>query len=174
VIVELSRIQDEPLTFREELELAEERLGAEQVTRPFQVLLEGVVRRSVSGYHIEGRIEGAGGVSCARCLEEVTWSSDETFAIELRPSAKAPEEEEVGLTEGDLVVSFLDSDSIDLAEVAAEQVLLALPMRVLCKPSCAGLCPRCGGNLNVEGDCRCEPEVDPRWETLRKAWDRSS
>jgi uncharacterized protein len=42
----------------------------------------------------------------------------------------------------------------------------ALPMSVLCRDDCAGLCPRCGADLN-EGSCDCtDDEMDPRWAAL--------
>ena len=63
---------------------------------------------------------------------------------------------------------------LELSDVAAEQVLLALPMRIICDEACAGLCPRCGNNRNVEGACRCEPEVDPRWDAIRGLADRGT
>ncbi|MBD3871697.1 MAG: DUF177 domain-containing protein, partial [Acidobacteria bacterium] len=49
---------------------------------------------------------------------------------------------ELGLNEDELDVAFLEGDTLDFAELAAEQILLALPMRVVCDESCAGLCPR--------------------------------
>ena len=61
----------------------------------------------------------------------------------------------------------MTDEVLDLSDMAAEQVLLALPMRVVCAEECAGLCPQCGGNRNLEGACRCEPETDPRWAALR-------
>ena len=40
--------------------------------------------------------------------------------------------------------------------------------KILCRPDCAGLCPRCGVRLEqgVEHGCG-EEEADPRWEKLR-------
>jgi len=47
-----------------------------------------------------------------------------------------------------------------------EAVLMSLPMQPLCSPTCQGLCPRCGANLN-EGPHICEvEEIDPRWAAL--------
>ena len=40
--------------------------------------------------------------------------------------------------------------SIDLSEVVHDEAVLALPMTPLCRPDCAGLCPVCGTDLNVE------------------------
>jgi len=56
---------------------------------------------------------------------------------------------------------------LDLTEAVRQYALLALPMKPLCRPDCAGLCPTCGYNLN-EGACDCPPQgADPRWSKLR-------
>ena len=49
----------------------------------------------------------------------------------------------------------------------ADGVLLAMPLRVLCKVECAGLCAICGADLNSQ-TCSCVVEtVDERWSALR-------
>ena len=63
-------------------------------------------------------------------------------------------------------MSFLEGNEIDLLELAAEQILLTLPMRILCDEACAGLCPTCGANRNAGTACDCQPEIDPRWQAL--------
>ena len=58
--------------------------------------------------------------------------------------------------------------AIDLAEDVRQTVLLAVPLKLLCKDECRGLCPRCGADLNKES-CRCSPEtLDARWAPLRE------
>jgi uncharacterized protein len=55
---------------------------------------------------------------------------------------------------------------LDVAAWARDAVAEALPMSVLCREDCAGLCPRCGADLN-EGSCDCtDDEMDPRWAAL--------
>ncbi len=56
-------------------------------------------------------------------------------------------------------------DELDLAPLARDAIVLELPMAPLCRPDCAGLCPRCGANLN-EGACGCVAPRDPRWANL--------
>jgi len=56
--------------------------------------------------------------------------------------------------------------TLDLAPTVREELILALPHFVECRPDCRGLCPRCGGNLN-DGPCGCAPAGDPRWDALR-------
>jgi uncharacterized protein len=54
--------------------------------------------------------------------------------------------------EDDAVYMIDGHHEIDLAEAVREHVLLNLPLRPLCRPDCAGLCPVCGKNLN-QGPC---------------------
>jgi uncharacterized protein len=46
-----------------------------------------------------------------------------------------------------------------------EQVELQVPIRLLCREECRGLCPQCGADWNTE-QCSCPPPIDPRWESL--------
>ena len=74
-----------------------------------------------------------------------------------------------------MVVGYYDGDRLDLGEVVREQVLLALPLKPLCREDCRGLCPRCGQNRNL-GPCGCPPPEepgDPRLEPLRKLVDKN-
>ena len=80
------------------------------------------------------------------------------------------------------LVTFLNDDlsdeyvlvenyQIDLDKLLREDILLRIPSKVLCDPSCKGLCPKCGKDLN-EGECNCDfHSVDPRLEALRNLID---
>jgi len=62
--------------------------------------------------------------------------------------------------EGALTIG--DDVHLDLSPVVREDMLVSLPIRVLCRPDCKGLCSQCGKNWN-EGPCDCQDEVlDPR------------
>jgi len=166
VKIDLTELEREPRGFDEELSVDPERLACDQVTAPMRVRLEGEVRPHGEIFTVAGscRIEGL--IACSRCLEAVPWRVDEEFSVEYRRPVSLPLEEDQGLAADDLDVAFLDDDVLDLSELAAEQILLALPMRVVCDESCRGLCPRCGANRNRDGACDCEPEIDPRWRAL--------
>lgn len=163
--IDVSQIQHEPLRFDEEVVVDATRLDPDQVAGSMKVRLQGEVRRQGSVFSVSGRCSADGQLSCSRCLEPVAWNVGEDFSVEYRTPDSVPAEAEAGLDDEDLDVVFIDGEELDLAELAAEQVLLAMPMRIVCQPSCAGLCPRCGANLNT-GGCGCEPEVDPRWGAL--------
>jgi uncharacterized protein len=165
--VELSKLEEETLSFSHQVSLDPAAVDPDQVAEQLQVSLEGRVHRQAEGFLLEGTIGCAGALLCCRCLASVPWQLEESFAVQLRPQVDSPDEEGLELEDEELEVVFYADEVLDLDQVAAEQVLLALPMKTVCSAECAGLCPRCGGNLNREGECRCEPEVDSRWEALR-------
>jgi uncharacterized protein len=115
--------------------------------------------------HVKGEVECA----CDRCLEPVSVGLDGTFDLLYRP---ADDEEisrpEAGLSDEESEVGFYEGNGIELAEVIREHVLLALPMRRICRDECKGICPICGSNRN-QGECGCRTEeVDERWKALRE------
>ncbi len=173
--IDLSRIDAEPQDFRTEVEIPAERLDADQVASPMSVRLEGVVRSQGSCFVVDGRLEVQGHLVCVRCLDPVPWRSSEVFRIELvRTIEPQVDTDELELADEELDRVVLGDDRLDLDELAAEQVLLALPMRTICRDDCAGLCPTCGANRNRPEACGCEPESDPRWEALQGLTGRPS
>jgi len=123
---------------------------------------------------VEGQIRITGSLQtkielvCARCLEPVVEEVSRDFDLFYRPMKTIAKEEEVRLKEDDTEIAFFQGEGLFLADVLAEQVLLALPMKVICRGDCRGLCPHCGVNLNSE-ECRCESHAaDPRLAPLAR------
>jgi uncharacterized protein len=168
VKIDLSAIDQEDLELDEPFELEPDRLDPDQVASALCGSIHGRIRPVHGSYQLEARIEASGSLLCSRCLAPVPWQLDETFAVELRPIESASAVDQLDLDEDQPEVSFVTDNLVDLEEVAAEQLLLAFPMRIVCREDCKGLCPRCGGNRNVPGECVCTPEVDPRWAPLGK------
>jgi uncharacterized protein len=51
-------------------------------------------------------------------------------------------------------------------ELIRQNLLLVVPIKPLCRPDCAGLCPTCGENLNVR-KCTCPPaEIESPFKVL--------
>jgi uncharacterized protein len=99
--------------------------------------------------------------ACHRCLREVVVAID-TGQQEFVPTH--PEKWD----EADLS-PFIEDFVADIAGLAREAVVLALPAKILCCEECPGICPQCGGALGGEDQCSCgEPSLDPRWEALRR------
>jgi uncharacterized protein len=61
---------------------------------------------------------------------------------------------------------YVVDDRVDLSGWARDAVALALPDKILCRADCAGLCPVCGKDLNVEPHEHAEEHRDPRWAAL--------
>ena len=55
---------------------------------------------------------------------------------------------------GDLDITYLADDFIDLSAVLAEQAQLQVPFQPLCQEECRGMCAQCGADLNL-GRCAC-------------------
>ena len=84
------------------------------------------------------RMEGRYHCVCYRCLQDVeaTWHRkfDLDFALQRQ------------------------TEFVELDEDLRQEVILSLPMRVLCAPQCQGLCPYCGTNRN-QGRCSHDFDV---------------
>ena len=50
-----------------------------------------------------------------------------------------------------------DVAELDITEDVRNEMLIELPINLLCRDDCRGLCPKCGVNLN-EVACGCRPE----------------
>ena len=162
--IALDHIDTEPVVFDERAVMGTESLG-EDVVSADEAHIVGSVEHAGEGFVVAGDVRGGARLRCARCLEPFPFVYDEPFEVRLLPVDKAPTEEETRLVAGALDVRFYEEPVLDLAELAAEQFLLAVPMKPLCSGTCRGLCPRCGTNLN-RGDCSCLPETDDRWAPL--------
>jgi uncharacterized protein len=100
------------------------------------------LHRTDRGIFVGGTIETTLKVVCSRCLG--------SFG---QPLTLRIEEEYLSEAEGD-AFTIDEHKEIDLNEAVRQYSLLAQPMKPLCRKDCAGLCPRCGHNLNL-GPCDC-------------------
>ena len=106
-------------------------------------------------------------VTCARCLEPVIEDVAKNFDLLYRPQGSDAGREELSVTAAEAEVAYYHGEGLLLEDVLREQVLLALPLKAICREDCKGLCPHCGKNLNQE-KCNCaEPMEDPRWSALK-------
>lgn len=149
------------LPVHEVLEQEELILGGERVRFLSPVTIDGALRH-IGGWIIEfkGTLEGAVQMACSRCTKAtyVPLHSD----ITQRYIADRQENEF-----GDNDVEVYQDEVIDLTDLINSEICMAIPMKVLCRADCKGLCPVCGKDLN-EGPCDCsQDETDPRWDALK-------
>lgn len=101
-------------------------------------------------------------IPCARCLEPVNYTCVLTFDQEL--DMKASDEERVENLDEQ---AYLSGYHLDADQLVYNELSLSLPMKVLCKEDCKGICNRCGANLNYE-TCDCDTRsLDPRMAVIQ-------
>jgi uncharacterized protein len=119
--------------------------------------------RTSRGILVQGHLQTCLQAECNRCLSEA-----------LVPLEVSLEEMYVYPPEPGCEFTVDDTGVLDLAPLLREETILEIPLGVLCKPDCAGLCPDCGHNLN-DGPCECDRDaIDPRLAALRALKDKLS
>jgi uncharacterized protein len=126
-----------------------------------------LITKSGNTVYIRGELAAQISQACGRCLEPATIPIGGDFDYTLVPE-KSEVAEDIELTAQELETSYYRGDFIDLAPLICEQIVLQIPMKILCSEDCKGLCPRCGVNLN-NGSCNCHSDVvDDRLAVLKK------
>lgn len=101
-------------------------------------------------------------IPCARCLETVKSDIEIEISKDIDMSESGAESREESGEK-----SYVEGYNLNVDELVYDEILLKLPMKVLCKPNCKGICNRCGMNLNY-GECGCDREsLDPRMSVIR-------
>jgi uncharacterized protein len=102
---------------------------------------------------------------CARCLADSDCQIEIRFEEEFVPVTDADTGGRIRITEDDDIFRIGPDFTLDLRDALRQYFLIVEPLKPLCRPDCAGLCPVCGANLN-EKSCDCVPGVDQRWGAL--------
>jgi uncharacterized protein len=105
---------------------------------------------------------------CMRCMEPAR------VRLEVDASEYSADERPAGEDEFDEDVHsvYVEGDRLDLALWARDSIAELVPVTILCREDCAGLCPTCGANRNLE-PCDCAVEAtDSRWDALKELADR--
>jgi uncharacterized protein len=123
--------------------------------RDVPVVLD-VSRMTGGGYSLRLRFEAALAGPCMRCLQPASPG----FAVDSREIDQPGGGDEMSSP-------YMDGDELDLQAWARDALVLELPAQILHDPDCAGLCPVCGKDLNVEPHEHEKP-LDPRWSKLRE------
>lgn len=165
MILDISPIRaasGEVLPFDYMLDLSDlELYGERPIPEPVHVTGRACNRADVLELHMD--IDFHVKTRCGRCLKPLDIPT--RYHVE-RPMADSVENEEDSED-----ILLLTDGCVDLDEAAQETIVLEAQMSYLCREDCAGLCPRCGKDLN-EGPCDCPPEVDERFAALADLLDR--
>ena len=162
MLLGLSKIIECPgasVPFSTSVDLSDLRYGISQpVTEP--VIAEGTVRNTAGVLVMKGSIKTCIHGICDRCASEFDREID--FPIDVVLVTELANEENE-----DEWVFPLEGDSADLEDIVRTVFVLNLDSKLLCKDDCAGMCCRCGKNLN-DGPCNCQKELDPRFAALKQ------
>ena len=139
----------------------------ERVSLIAPAAVSGKVRLSGNEVFVNGHVETRAQVECDRCLKPVELPVNADFALEYISDSEYESSQVAELTEEEMSVSVFDGAAIDVDEIVKEQILLAVPTRMLCREDCKGICPECGADRNT-GECNCVTnDIDPRWAALK-------
>ena len=127
--------------------------------QPVQITVTNLGERKLL---LEGHAELTLSISCSRCLTPVPYpvsiDVDTVLDLKLTEDERARELDEQ---------PFLNGYNLDVDQLVCNELLLSLPMKVLCREDCKGICNRCGANLNIE-TCDCDTRaLDPRMSVIQ-------
>ncbi|HBT20034.1 MAG TPA: hypothetical protein DEA47_01485 [Peptococcaceae bacterium] len=146
-------------------------IGGEKIDFNTPAFVEGTATNVGSGILVEGRLNTEILVNCSRCLKTVCVKIDTEFKEEYVKESKLNEPSYHELYEQGEIHIYKEN-KLDIMNEILENVILNIPMKVLCSAECRGICSICGRDLNVEQcDCRTE-SVDPRLAALQKWFEK--
>lgn len=165
--VDLAKLENSRTSFDFVLKASEIDLEDEEINLIDGIKVQGNLTKGIAQTDVEGEISTVFEIECSRCLKMVENSLEFPFTAAFVAPEHYTGQLEKELDSGELDVSLLETDEIDLKELVREQILLAVPVQVLCREDCKGLCRICGADKNLI-DCKCEEkEIDPRWSALK-------
>jgi uncharacterized protein len=134
--------------------------GQDYGPAPAEVQARLDISRTTGGYAFRLRFPLRLDGPCVRCLDPA--------GVSLEIDAR--EVDQPGTGDEDLSSPYVVEGDLDVSRWARDAIVLGMPVQVLCREDCAGLCPVCGESLND-----ASPEAhqhggggDPRWAKLRE------
>ena len=113
-------------------------------------------------FKIDGNFKAHTSMLCDRCLDTVDVPIEGVFEFEFPIDQGSPVFEDE--------CCFIEEHQLDVIKLLKNELLINWPAKVLCSPSCKGICPVCGKNRNL-GECGCDREVlDPRMARFKEVF----
>jgi uncharacterized protein len=153
MIVRIDKIRAGGLRVKDSLKVtvpASYMLKDDEVFVSFDGLLD-IVPNKLKSLVFNGKIRILARLLCDSCLREVDFEAESDFIEEF--CEENPDAWPILGTE------------IDFSEAVMANVCALLPMKILCKENCLGLCLICGKDLN-ENICGCEAAIDSPFAAL--------
>lgn len=116
---------------------------------------------------VEGNLEVTLIIPCDRCLQSVNVPLSVAFTHQV----VSPEKEDAASEEASGYLkeeqNFVSGYELDTDALINNEILIHMPMKILCREDCKGICPVCGQNRNA-GECGCDTFVpDPRMAAIK-------
>lgn len=132
--IKVNQIPSDGLIVEEDILASELDLETEVTRFSGPIKARARVYRITNAVSVDLNLIGQAYMTCARCLGEfkVDLSKDLKLNYSVDPRQQF----------------------VDLDQDIREELILDYPVKPLCSPTCKGLCPKCGNNIN-EGGCNC-------------------
>jgi len=114
------------------------------------VLVQAELEKRRRQLFLTGHVKTIGRFVCDRCLDEF----ETGIGVDYRMTYVYDPSDAGEIDKDELTVIHTSTNELKIDEDVREYVLLAVPLKLLCKENCAGLCGTCGANLNHE-TCDC-------------------
>jgi uncharacterized protein len=143
--------------------------GQDYLTDPRSPEVDVEVTRALTGLNLRLRTTVDLVGPCMRCMEPARVRLDVDASEYVADDPRDMGEDDA---DEDIDSVYVEADRLDLALWARDSIAEVVPVTILCRDDCAGLCPTCGANRNLAPcDCAAE-ETDSRWDALREIADR--
>lgn len=155
---DLLKGQKKQLAFQGKLDSIENvQLANHKIDSVYEIAIEGKIDYLGDEPTIHFSYEGMVRFVCERCLEPFD------YELEGEVDSTLSKRDEL-----DVDWLIIRDDKIDLTEAVLDDIVIKLPIQMVCSEACKGLCSECGIDLN-KSKCHCKDEViDPRLESLKK------
>jgi len=146
LLVDVRNLRHGPVDTRGTIEPGDPLLEglAMELATPLDV--DGRLQATAEGeYFWKGRVRGEVLGSCRRCLSPLTLPVDAEVGVMFSADPDVQEDP-------DVFPLPATASAIDLGQAVREELALTVEAFPLCREDCAGLCPKCGADLNA-GPC---------------------
>lgn len=158
--INVAQLLKEPIGSRHSYHI-DENIGANDIN---SIKGDVTLTRTKSGIMVKCEMTASIAGICSRCLKPIDYEISYDFEEEALPSVTMSEDLSSPGQFDNLTID--EGQILDLSEAIQQYALLTMPVKPLCRPDCAGLCPSCGQDLN-KYPCQCPSRThDKRWSKL--------
>ncbi len=120
------------------------------------------------GLLAQGKLRAQTELTCGRCLSPFVCGLELDIEGEYYPETDALSGATLPVPDVSGAFTIDKHHILNLTDAIRQYVTMVTPMKPLCRRSCAGLCPHCGADLNLER-CDCPAgSADKRLSALSK------